>query len=205
MSATSPTYWGAPQDQPDAADLALAAGARIIRELDALHATLEPGVKELFGFGLAIHCGNALFGNKGARIRLDYGILGDIINGCARIESLTKFYGVRQIITREVLDKAKATKKPPVRYLDRIRVKGKKDPMEMFEVLINPTEERFAVVTAYEEAWQKYAAGQFTEAAALFEKLADCDKPSHVLLDRCHDLIASPPEKWEGVFIFKEK
>lgn len=196
-------YWGAPQDQPDAADLALAAGARIIRELDELHATLEPGVNELFGFGLAIHCGNALFGNKGARIRLDYGILGDIINGCARIESLTKFYGVRQIITREVLDKAR--KKPPVRYLDRIRVKGKKDPMEMFEVLINPTEERFAAVRAYEEAWQKYAAGKFTEAAALFQKLADSDKPSHVLLDRCRELVASPPADWEGVFTFKEK
>ncbi len=196
-------YWGAPQDQPDASDLALTAGARIIRELDALHATLEPGVKELFGFGLAIHCGKALFGNKGARIRLDYGILGDIINGAARIESLTKFYGVRQIITKELLDKA--TKKPPVRYLDRIRVKGKKDPMEMFEVPINPTEERFTIIKAYEEAWRKYAAGHFTEAAALFEKLKDCDKPSHVLLERCHVLMAAPPAKWEGVYEFKEK
>lgn len=196
-------YWGAPQVQPDASDLALAAGARIIRELDELHAKLEPGVKELFGFGLAIHCGKALFGNKGARIRLDYGILGDIINGAARIESLTKFYGVRQIITKEVLDKA--TQKPPVRYLDRIRVKGKKDPMEMFEVPINPTEERFTIIKAYEEAWRKYAAGEFSEAAALFEKLKDCDKPSHVLLERCNVLIAAPPAKWEGVYEFKEK
>lgn len=196
-------YWGAPQDQPDAADLALTAGARIIRELDALHATLEPGVKELFGFGLAIHCGNALFGNKGARMRLDYGILGDIINGAARIESLTKFYGVRQIITREVLDKA--TQAPPVRYLDRIRVKGKRDPVEMFEVLINPTEERFAIVKAYEGAWQKYAAGKFAEAAVVFEKLAVLDKPSHVLFDRCRDLMTVSLPEWEGVFTFKEK
>ncbi|HWE50222.1 MAG TPA: adenylate/guanylate cyclase domain-containing protein, partial [Bryobacteraceae bacterium] len=196
-------YWGAPQKQPDAADHALRAGARIIKELDALHATLEPGVKELFGFGLAIHCGKALFGNKGARIRLDYGILGDIINGAARIESLTKFYGVRQIITREVLDKA--AEKPPVRYLDRIRVKGKKDPIEMFEVMINPASERFSIVKAYEAAWQIYAAGNFTEAAALFEKLKDCDQPSHVLLDRCRDLAGESPRGWEGVYTFKEK
>jgi class 3 adenylate cyclase/CHASE2 domain-containing sensor protein len=196
-------YWGAPQVQPDAADLALAAGARIIRELDALHETLEPGVKELFGFGLAIHRGKALFGNKGARVRLDYGILGDIINGCARIESLTKTYGVRQIITREVLDKA--TSKPPVRYLDKIRVKGKKEPMEMFEVLINPTDERFAIVKAYEDAWRKYEAGAFAEAAAMFDKLQDRDKPSHVLYDRCKGFEQEPPPDWKGVFEFKEK
>jgi hypothetical protein len=110
---------------------------------------------------------------------------------------------VRQIITKEVLDKA--TQKPPVRYLDRIRVKGKKDPMEMFEVPINPTEERFTIIKAYEEAWRKYAAGEFSEAAALFEKLKDCDKPSHVLLERCNVLIAAPPAKWEGVYEFKEK
>ena len=80
-------YWGAPQEQPDAADRALEAAANIISGLDALHATLEPAVKDLFGFGVAIHCGKALFGNKGARVRLDYGILGDIVNGAARIES----------------------------------------------------------------------------------------------------------------------
>jgi len=108
-------YWGAPQEQLDAADRALETASRIIRGLDALHGNLEPGVKELFGYGVALHCGKALFGNKGARARLDYGILGDIVNGAARIESLTKYYGVRQIVTREVMEKA--LKKPPARFL----------------------------------------------------------------------------------------
>jgi class 3 adenylate cyclase/CHASE2 domain-containing sensor protein len=196
-------YWGAPQEQPDAADRALEAAAKIISGLDALHATLEPAVKELFGFGVAIHCGQALFGNKGARVRLDYGILGDIVNGAARIESLTKYYGVRMIITREVMDQA--AKKPPARFLDRIRVKGKIKPLEMFEVLIEPTEKKLALVKVYESAWRKYEGGDFAGAAAMFDELKESDKPSKVLADRCHEMIASPPPDWDGGYQFKEK
>ena len=196
-------YWGAPQEQPDAADRALEAAAIIIRRLDALHATLEPGVKELFGFGVALHTGKALFGNKGARIRLDYGILGDIVNAAARIESLTKYYGVRQIITREVIERA--TKKPAARFLDRIRVKGKSEPLELFEVLIAPTDQKFAAARRYEEAWQRYARGEFSEAAAVFHELKAHDKPSAVLAERCSELIASPPSAWDGGYQLKEK
>jgi adenylate cyclase len=179
-------YWGAPQKQPDAADRALETAANIISGLDALHATLEPAVRDLFGFGVAIHCGKALFGNKGARVRFDYGILGDIVNGAARIESLTKYYGVRMIITREVMEKA--AKKPPARFLDRIRVKGKIKPLEMFE-----------------GAWKKYEGGDFAGAAAMLEELKEFDKPSAVLAGRCHEMIASPPADWDGGYQFKEK
>ncbi len=196
-------YWGAPQEQHDAADRALEAAANIIHGLDALHETLEPGVKELFGFGVAIHCGKALFGNKGAMARLDYGILGDIVNGAARVESLTKYYGVREIITREVMDKV--TKKPASRFLDRIRVKGKTLPLEIFDALVEPTEQKMALVREYEKAWRMYERGEFAEAAAMFDELKERDKPSGVLAERCHELIASPPSDWDGGYQLKEK
>jgi adenylate cyclase len=196
-------YWGAPQEQPDAADRALQAAANIIRRLDALHETLEPALKELFGFGVAVHCGKALFGNKGARMRLDYGILGDIVNGAARIESLTKYYGVREIATQEVM--RKVSKKPPVRFLDRIRVKGKTQPIEIFDVLVEPTEQKKALMQAYEDAWRKYERGDFAGAASIFDKLKECDPPSMVLADRCREMIASPPSDWDGGYQFKEK
>lgn len=196
-------YWGAPQSQPDAADRALQAAQRIIAGLDALHATLEPAVKELFGYGVAIHTGKALFGNKGSQRRLDYGILGDIVNAAARIESLTKFYGVREIVTKEVVEKA--TLKLPCRFLDRIRVKGKEAPLEMYEVIQNPTEAKIELARRYEEAWELYRHGTFADAVQSFEKLADADKPSRVMLDRCQEFVANPPVPWDGLFQFKEK
>jgi adenylate cyclase len=181
---------GRPQEQPDAADRALEAAANIISGLYELHATLEPAVKDLFG-------------NKGASVQLDYGILGDIVNGAARIESLTKYYGVRMIITREVVEKA--TKKPPVRFLDRIRVKGKTKPLEMFEVLIEPAEEKLALVKVYESAWKKYESGDFAGAATMLDELKASDKPSKVLADRCHEMEAARPPDWDGAYQFKEK
>ena len=196
-------YWGAPQSQPDAADRALQAAQRIIAGLDALHDTLEPAVKELFGYGVAIHTGKALFGNKGSQRRLDYGILGDIVNAAARIESLTKYYGVREIVTREVLEKA--TVKTPSRFLDRIRVKGKANPLEMYEVIQDPSEAKLALVKQYEDAWALYAKGNFDQALQLFERLAPVDKPSLTLLERCKELIAHAPADWDGAYQFKEK
>ncbi len=196
-------YWGAPQEQPDAADRALQSAEKIIYGLDKLHATLEPAIKELFGFGVAIHRGKALFGNKGARSRLDYGILGDIVNGAARIESLTKYYGVRQIVTREVIETS--TRKPVSRFLDRIRVKGKANPLEMFEVLIAPTQERIANARRYEEAWKIYARGEFAEAFSLFDALKETDRPSQALANRCKELIAHPPAQWDGAYQMSEK
>jgi class 3 adenylate cyclase/CHASE2 domain-containing sensor protein len=196
-------YWGAPRDQPDDADLALRAAAIIFKGLDELKETLEPELKDLFGYGLAIHRGKALVGNKGSRMRLDFGILGDIINGCARIESLTKVYGVRQIITREVLERA--ADKPPVRFLDRVVVKGKAQPMEMFEVIQDLQPAAVEVRRRYEKAWQIYALGDFEAAAAAFEDLAGEDRPSKLLAARSRMFLESPPKDWTGAFHLSEK
>ncbi len=196
-------YWGAPNAQPDAADRALEAARRIITGLEAVQATLEPDVKKLFGYGVAIHTGKALFGNKGSQRRLDYGILGDIVNSAARVEGLTKHYLVRQIITKEVFELA--TSKEQCRFLDRIRVKGKGEPLEMYEVLQDLSEQHVTVARLYEKAWKIYESGRFADARAALQQLATTDKPSALLLHRCEELIANPPTKWDGAYQFTEK
>jgi adenylate cyclase len=197
-------YWGAPQDQPDSADRALRAGTIIIRELDNLQRTLPDDVKDLFAFGLAIHKGKALVGNKGSRLRLDYGILGDIVNAAARLESLTKLYGVREIITREVLDALK--EKPACRFLDRVRVKGRSQPMEFYEVLLDRSPERIAFGEQYLSAWKEYEAGRFEAAIREFSELAGRDKASAALAKRCEELKQRPQdEKWDGIYQMAEK
>ncbi len=196
-------YWGAPWDQPDASDRAMNASAIIIRQLDALQANLPADVIDLFGYGLAIHRGKALIGNKGSRLRLDYGILGDIVNGAARVESLTKLYGVRQIITREVLDCV--ANKPECRFLDRVRVKGKIKPLELYEVLTSPALERLALRDCYEKAWTLYERGDFLQALGVFAGLRETDRASQLLWKRCEELIASSPSSWDGAYQLAEK
>lgn len=196
-------YWGAPQPQPDAADRAVQAGAVIINELDELSRTLAGDLKNLFGYGMAIHKGKALVGNKGSRLRLDYGILGDIVNAAARIESLTKLYGVREILTRDVLDSLKD--KPQCRFLDRVRVKGRSQVMEFYDVLLNPSPECFALGERYVAAWNEYAAGYFEIAAQHFSELADCDRPSATLAKRCQELKDHPQPNWDGIYQLPDK
>lgn len=198
-------YWGAPQAQPDAAQRAMSAGRMIIEDLDALRLTLPPELAALFGFGLGIHRGKALVGNKGSRLRFDYGILGDIVNTAARVESLTKLYGVRWIVTREVL--ATLTPAPSHRFLDRVKVKGREGSVELIEIAVNQERDWVEAAAKYGAAWAQYEKGRFAEALESFEAIAreHRDRPSQTMAERCGELIASPPAAWDGAYALKEK
>ncbi len=67
----------AAEKQPDAADLAEHAAMKLITAMEKLRATLTPDVQKLFGYGVALHSGSVLVGNKGSALRLDYGLVGD--------------------------------------------------------------------------------------------------------------------------------
>src|SRR4030095_11417492 len=97
------SYWGAPQPQPGAADRAERAAIKLIEAMEKLRTTLPEPVAKLFGYGVALHSGRVLVGNKGSALRLDYGLVGDGVNEAARIESLTKYYGARLLISRDTL------------------------------------------------------------------------------------------------------
>jgi adenylate cyclase len=95
------SYWSTPWPHPDAADRALRAAYVLIEGMDNYRLKLPHDLRELFAFGVALHCGRALVGNKGSSLRLDYGVVGDLVNTAARAESLTRYYGVRLLVTRD--------------------------------------------------------------------------------------------------------
>ena len=112
------SYWGAPDTQPDATDRAFRAALALISGMEEVRPKLDQKVKKLFGYGVALHSGTALIGNKGSAQRLDYGLVGDLINSAARVESLTKHYGVLFLITREAY--AKISVPPLTRLVDKV-------------------------------------------------------------------------------------
>ena len=195
------SYWGAPNAQPDATDRAFRAALSLISGMEEVHASLEPKVKALFGYGVALHSGSALIGNKGSAQRLDYGLVGDLINAAARVESLTKFYGALFLITREAYDKLS---QPPVtRLVDRALVKGKTLPLELFEVKHPFSPENFQdIATRYNAAFADYERGDFQIAAEKFAALRDQDKdkPSAIMAERCAELFAALPKDWNGIY-----
>ncbi len=200
------SYWGAPQKQPDAADRALRAAMKLIHAMEELRATLPPEVQKLFGYGVALHSGPVLIGNKGSALRLDYGLVGDTVNEAARVESLTKFYGVRMLVTREIF--ARFTHQGARRLVDRVIVKGKTEPVELYECENPCVPTKFAEVCArYKAAYDKYFLGKFAEARAEFEDLAQefPDGPSKALSARCAELSANSPAHWSGIWKMEMK
>jgi adenylate cyclase len=200
------TYWGAPQPQPDGPNQALRAALELIQGLEAFKATQSPEVKALFGYGVALHCGSVLFGNKGSAKRLDFGLVGDTVNEAARMESLTKYYGVTLLVSRECF--AQLTNPAPHRLLDRVIVKGKSTPVELFEIENPRTPPNYGeLVSAWNAAFADYTAGKFAEARPVFAKLAEQfnDGPSKLMVHRCDELIAYPPADWKGVWKMESK
>jgi len=195
------SYWGAPQAQPDAADRAGRAAIKLITAMEKLRPTFTPQVQKLFNYGVALHSGGVLVGNKGSAQRLDYGLVGDTVNEAARIEALTKYYGARLLVSSVTF--AQFTVKPAHRFVDRVIVKGKSEPVELFEcenpcIPANYPE----LCRRYEAAYAEYTAGQFAGAKLQFDALVQemSDGPSKALSARCAELIAHPPADWHGVW-----
>jgi adenylate cyclase len=199
-------YWGAPRPEPLAADLALAAALEMIIGLEGLRRKLPPAWQGLFDYGIGIHFGLALVGNVGGTERLDYMVLGDVINTTARIESLTKLYGVKLLITRQV--RSKLTRLPPARMVDRVIPKGKTEMLELWEPAHSLSPANFASLTDhYAAAWGFYEAGKFLEAGAAFAALARdfSDPPSRTMAARCQVLLHAPPPDWQGIYKLEAK
>jgi len=197
-------YWGAPNPQPDAADRALRAALMLIEELQKLNETFDPQTGQLFGYGLALHAGQSLIANIGSAQFFHYGVIGDVINATARVESLTKYYGVLFLATHDVCKSL--TRAPPSRMIDRVIVKGKHKPLELFELRHKFSPKNFdKIAKTYAGAFVLYQEGKFRDAERLFRALSGFDKPSSILAARCVQFAAQPPAQWRGIYSLTAK
>jgi adenylate cyclase len=197
-------YWGAPDPQPDAADRALRAALTLIEGMQSLRETLDSQTRQLFGYGVALNAGESLIANIGSAQFFHYGPVGDLMNATARVESLTKYYGVLALATREYCNRL--SRPPEARLIDRVVVKGKSVPLELFELRHNFSPENFReIATDYSEAFALYQQAKFSEAERQFRLLSNVDKPSVVLAQRCAELAVHEPTEWNGVFVMTAK
>lgn len=164
---------------------------------------------------IGLNSGLAIIGNMGSRRRFNYTMMGDTVNLAARSESGAKSYGVHTMITGETRDRARKHQDDlTFRFLDRIVVKGRSTPVEMFELIgftAEVSEETRECLAIYQRGIERYFAQDWTDAQTCFQRSAhrerhQDDNPSLVMIRRCEDMRASPPPRdWDGVYVMKTK
>jgi len=167
--------------------------------------------KKPINIGIGLNTDVVVSGNIGAKKRMDYTIIGDGVNLAARLESACKQYAAKILISEFTQKKLRGTYR--MREIDLVVVKGKTQPVAVFEVLDYHTEQTFPnlmdVVSHFRDGIAKYRRGEFDLAIKAFEQALGFnpqDTLSQIYIDRCELLQQHPPEGvWDGVWRMEGK
>ena len=203
--------FGVPLPTEDAADAAVRSSIAMISELRKWNADRLKTDKMPVGMGVGVNTDNVVTGNIGSSKRMDFTMIGDGVNLAARLEGSCKTYGAQIIISEFTQTKLKGIY--ALRELDRIVVKGKTEPVSIFEVLDFHDDETFParmdVVGHFTEGLAHYRNTKFDDAIKSFKAALDAnseDVPSKLYIERCELFKKSPPPKdWSGEWVMTEK
>lgn len=127
--------FGAPLDDPDHAEHAVATAVEMAAALDALNARWEQEGRPKLGIGIGINTGEMIAGTIGSRQVRSYTVIGDAVNLGSRLESLNKDYGTRIIISDSTRQELRTPRN--LRSLGSVVVKGKSVPVDIYEVVVD--------------------------------------------------------------------
>jgi adenylate cyclase len=202
-------FWGAPVRDAGHAGHALAAALDMLRAMEALREEFAREGLPPIAIGIGINSGVMNVGDMGSQYRRAYTVIGDAVNLASRLEGLTRFYGVNLVVgprTRELATDF------VYRRLDRVRVKGKREAVEVFEPLCRIAELDAALrgeLETHEQALERFWARDWERAHALFDALRAAHPQTALYalyLDRIGQLrTRALPDDWDGVYERREK
>ncbi|MEG5064218.1 adenylate/guanylate cyclase domain-containing protein [Microcoleus sp. B3-A4] len=198
---------------PDGVDDAIQAGIVKLDQLQKYNQSRKINGDIPLKIGIGIHVGDTMVGIIGDANRMQADALSDHVNLTARLEGLTKYYGVSLLISGDVVQRLSQPDKYHIRFLDRAIVKGRQEAITVCEVLdveVEPVRSlKIHTLPIFEEGLQEYCQGNFAKAIVCFEQIVALnpdDKPSQLYLKRIQSLLAnSIPANWNGVWKFTQK
>ncbi len=201
-------FWNAPLDMPNHAEAAVQTALDMQAALPALNEQFAahnwPHVK----IGVGVNSGRMSVGNMGSSFRMSYTVMGDAVNLGSRLEGITKQYGVGILATQTTVD---ADSRHVFMKIDDVRVKGKEEPVAIYEPLgLKESVDSAEINRAqrFEQAFSAYQQQQWDQAETLLRAL-NTESPRalyDIYLERiAHFRETPPPENWDGVFVYTTK
>lgn len=201
--------FGVPVDNENQAQDAVMAALDMISELVVINEILADSKVPEVGLGVGVNSASVVAGNMGSETRLNYTVIGDGVNLAARLEGLTKFYGVPILVSEATMSRC-----PDIyfREIDSVRVKGKKQAQTIFQPLglkagVSGTE--IAEHEEFRSGLSHYRRQQWEQAVDIFSGLSE-QSPEELLyriyLQRVTELKGQAADpRWDGVFTHKTK
>ena len=204
-------FWGAPFEEEKHATLACQTALDMMVRIREMQKKWEAEGKPRLDIGIGLNTGVASVGNMGSSLRYGYTALGDSVNLSSRLEGLNKDYGTH-ILVNETTYLAVKNSDFVFRDLDLIRVKGKLQPVTIYELVgaaSAVSADTSARLQRFREARAFFQQRRWHDAQSAFQSILDQwpdDGPARAYWKRCQEyLFDEPPSNWDGVFTMTHK
>ncbi|MGB3790599.1 MAG: adenylate/guanylate cyclase domain-containing protein [Phormidesmis sp.] len=197
--------FGAPLPLENHAWSAVQSALDMRRRLKVFNADRRMQEQPELRIGIGLSSGEVVSGNIGSQRKMEYTVIGDGVNLSSRLESITKQYGCDIVLSEHTFELCQD--KIWVRELDLIRVKGKLEPVKIYELIGDRTQpldmKTKSFLDLYTKGREAYKAASFDLAIALFrlaQALRPGDRAIELHLSRAQTYLLRPPaEDWDGV------
>ncbi|MDM8561389.1 response regulator [Candidatus Parabeggiatoa sp. HSG14] len=199
---------------PEKVDDAVQASIEIHQQLIAFNKDRKKNLMQPISIGIGLHIGTLMLGTIGEKKRMEGTVISDAVNLASRLEGLTKMYGASLIMSEEILKELTNLEQYHYRSLGKVRVKGKQEPVHIFEIIDSESDEevkikKIQLKSLFNQAVGFYYQKQFQQAFIQFQHIMTelpQDKATAFYLERCkHYIEQGIPDNWEGIEALAQK
>ncbi len=170
---------------PERPDDAMAAAVGMQERLREYNAHRANSGYQPIAVGVGVHVGKVMMGTLGEKERMDGSVISDAVNLCSRVQELTRVYGASIITTGATLKSLREPVRFKCRFIDRVRVRGRRETVVLFEVLDGELQEQRDLKLSYRNelahALKLYYGKEFEEALEIIRKLIPVNPKDEVL------------------------
>jgi two-component system sensor histidine kinase ChiS len=192
---------------------AIQAAIEMQHEVARFNTERQVSGQQPISIGIGLHGGSVMLGTVGEDERLEGTVISDTVNLASRLEGLTKLYGASILVSEPTLFSLAHPDQYHFRFLDKVKVKGKKEPVSVFEILdASPAETvnlKLKTQPDFEKALRHYQDREFSVARDYFNRVQEknpADKAAQLYLQRINTFLEyGVPADWEGIVVLTEK